>query len=556
MGAGLIQLVAQGSQDIYLTGNPQITFFKIVYRRHTNFSMEIALQSIAGNPVNGGISDIKISRIGDLLYKIYIASTSTTDDITNGSAIISHADIEIGGQLIERQTSEWLNIYNELTVPRSKSHAFKYMIGDLGTGGMGTKSGVGMIQVPLHFWFCKSPGLALPLIALQHHDINLKITWGSPAGHMVSAAKVYCDYIYLDVDERKRFAQVSHEYLIEQIQSQSMDGCGKEHLNFNHPIKEIIWTSPNNQHVLGYYTAQLKFNGMPRIPFMESEYFQLRQPLDHHTEIPEQNTHVGFYSSGSWKKQSGTLSSTLTSTEIQSAPMTSGTIGSGNCVVAYSPVILGGNLPIIESTAFTAATITSTLFSNVALIMGVDDATAAGFVVGNIGHRFRMQLFGALVVDDGSKYGTYKGLGGSSYELYGVQFGQHTDTTAGCVDDTVAVISFNKRIFNDTAKNLAVGTANNSVGVTEGFIINNVEFQSLSSANTALTSNMEEIINVYSFALKPEEHQPSGTCNFSRLDNVELEFTGPIPDASHNIYAVNYNILRIMSGMGGLAYNN
>ena len=557
MGAGLIQLMAYGSQDIYLTGNPQITFFKIVYRRHTNFSMEIAEQSISGTPSNGGVSDIKISRIGDLLTKIYITSTSNTNDITNGSAILSRADLEIGGQLIDRQTVEWMNIYNELTIPRSKSIAFKYMIGDHGTSGIGTNSGVRMIQVPLNFWFCKSPGLALPLIALQYHEINLKINWGSPGGNMVANAKVYCDYIYLDVDERKRFAQVSHEYLIEQIQSDSMNGSGKEILNFNHPVKEIIWTSPNNHHIIGYHKAQLRFNGMPRTPFMESEYYQLRQPFDHHTEVPEQNTHVGFHHTIDYTPQTTqNLSSIATSGKV-GATITSGTIGSGNCIVALSPSAdpLSKSLPITAGAVFTAGTITDASPDRVALIMGNTDAANAGFVTRNIGQNFKIRIYGADAVVFGSQFSITLGLS-TPLILNGVQLGQHSGVTAGCVDNTVTVVSFNTNIFQDSARNLAEGTAD-SDGVTDGFIINSIETHSTPTTITAVTSKMEQRINVYSFALKPEEHQPSGTCNFSRLDNIELEFSGgKNPDSTHNIYAVNYNVLRIMSGIGGLAYNN
>jgi len=554
MGAGLIQLMAQGPQDIYLSGNPQITFFKVVYRRHTNFSMEVAEQSITGTSVNSGISDIKISRIGDLLHKIYITSTSTIADIINGSAIMSQADIEIGGQLIDRQTSEWSNIYNELTIPRSKSHAFKFMIGDQGTSGINTQSGVRMIQVPLNFWFCKSPGLALPLIALQYHEVNLKITWGNPSGNMVSTAKVYCDYIYLDVDERKRFAQVSHEYLIEQIQTQSMRGTGKESLYFNHPVKEIIWTSPNNHHILGYHTAQLKFNGMPRTPFMESEYFQLRQPFDHHTEVPEQNTHFGFYSSGDLVHQTTEdFSSVATSGKI-GATITSSTVLSGKCMIALSPVTisLGGSLPIAAGDVFLDAS-PAISHDRVALLMGNTDATNAGFIVANIGKEFRIKIFApSTAINSGRTTGQIHNL-----VLHGVQLGQHGDSTAGCINATITVVSFKLNIFNSRSRNIATGTADLN-GVTDGFIINSIEMVATTGViYRAITSKMEERINVYSFALKPEEHQPSGTCNFSRLDNVELEFSGgESPDSTHNIYAINYNVLRIMSGMAGLAYNN
>ena len=564
MGAGLIQLAAYGSQDIYLTGNPQITFFKIVYRRHTNFSMEIAEQSISGTPSNGGISDIKISRIGDLLTKIYITSTSDTDDITNGSAILNQADIEIGGQLIDRQTVEWLNIYNELTIPRSKSLAFKYMIGDHGHNGEETVDGVRMIQVPLNFWFCKSPGLALPLIALQYHEVNLKINWGNHSdSNMVAHAKVYCDYIYLDIDERKRFAQVSHEYLIEQVQSQSMNGSGKERLNFNHPVKEIIWTSPNYNNVFGYHRAQLRFNGMPRTPFMESEYYQLRQPFDHHTEVPNQNTHIELHELPDLIEQTlQNFSSLDTGSIVTHGPITSTQITTGNCCVAISSVELGGSNSVDPAATFRDAVNpepTGISTKQIALLMGKNDAINAGFIKENLECEFQIRFN-----DNGGDAITHNNIAGSKVhriKLSGVQLGSHSGTTTSCINNTIAAISIEDldhpgNIYTTGAFAAASGTAPDDVSA--GFKIDSIKTKSTTrTVVKAVTSKMEERINVYSFALKPEEHQPSGTCNFSRLDNVELEFSGgKKPDATHNIYAVNYNVLRIMSGMGALAYNN
>jgi hypothetical protein len=153
-------------------------------------------------------------------------------------------------------------------------------------GSSGT-SGPGLVQVPLNFWFCRNPGLALPLIALQYHEVKIKLTWGTAANVGATATcKVMCDYIYLDTDERRRFAQVSHEYLIEQLQKQSADTSGSVKLNFNHPVKELIWTSAATN---AYGNAQLKLNGHDRFSSQEEEYFQLRQPFDYHTAVPRQN---------------------------------------------------------------------------------------------------------------------------------------------------------------------------------------------------------------------------------------------------------------------------
>ena len=287
MGGGLMQLVAYGAQDIYLTGNPQITFFKVVYRRHTNFSMETIQQTINGaSTTAGGSGTVTISRNGDLVSSVYV--TSSNSEIQHGSAIVNEVELEIGGQRIDRQYEEWNDIWNELTTPASKALGLKCMICDVGTSGTTDEhAGVGLVQLPLNFWFCRNPGLALPLIALQYHEVKLKFTWGTAANVGTTATcQVWADYIYLDTDERRRFAQVSHEYLIEQIQKQSAGASTSQKLNFNHPVKELIWTSvPLN----AYGTAQLKLNGHDRFASQEEEYFQLRQPFQYHTAVPHQN---------------------------------------------------------------------------------------------------------------------------------------------------------------------------------------------------------------------------------------------------------------------------
>ncbi len=267
MGGGLLQLVAYGAQDIYLTGNPQITFFKIVYRRHTNFSMECIRQTISGSATASDTyittGSIIISRNGDLLSQIYVKADQETTSGINGDYLIEDVEIEIGGQRIDKQYREWNQIWTELITPSSKAEGFKYMTGGfnntLVTGGLSVKGGTSQqaIMYPLQFWFCRNIGLALPLIALQYHDVKLKINWGSgAAGSGMSRSgsnavtpsfEVWCDYIYLDTDERRRFAQVSHEYLIEQLQLQK-EGSSRENfkLNFDHPIKELIWTVPTS----------------------------------------------------------------------------------------------------------------------------------------------------------------------------------------------------------------------------------------------------------------------------------------------------------------------
>ena len=333
MGGGLMQLVAYGAQDVYLTGNPQITFFKVVYRRHTNFSMECIQQTINGTSTLGAAKTsgtVTISRNGDLVHKLYV--TSSTAAIDNGSAIVDEVELEIGGQRIDRHTAEWMQVWNELTTPESKALGFKAMTGDVGISG---SSGVSKVHIPLQFWFCRNPGLALPLIALQYHEVKLKCTWGIGVATVgVNAAvEVWADYIYLDTDERRRFAQISHEYLIEQLQFTTVGtSTGKVQLNFNHPVKELIWTDSANG--AGVKT-KLTLNGHDRFAEQEPEYFQLRQPYDHHTAVPRQNLPTAaLTSSASSALDVFSGDHTETTIEAQDFPAAGAAVTSGDVIVS------------------------------------------------------------------------------------------------------------------------------------------------------------------------------------------------------------------------------
>ena len=398
MGGGLMQLVAYGAQDIYLTGNPQITFFKVVYRRHTNFSMEAIEQTWAGNEGTGsaGSCTATISRNGDLVYRMYLEVDMAALDVVAGhnpmAQVITEVELEIGGQKIDKQTGLWMHVWSCLTQPNSSaftgvSSAANQGTGTLyqnttGMGGFGTASYAQRFWVPLQFWFCRNPGLALPLIALQYHEVKVKLEHNFKKANnaFCKSNKLWCDYIYLDTDERRRFAQVSHEYLIEQIQETSVTPEASSDLNFNHPIKELVFVNSdggeNSEGVIKVSgavaaagigsdsaTYQLKLNGHDRFAERDYRYFSRTQVWEHHT-----------------------------------------------------------------------------------------------------------------------------GPGG------------------------------------------------------------------LESKTTAAGGRLNDAIGVYSFALKPEEHQPSGTCNFSRIDNAQ--FVGSVGTNADKVFAVNYNVLRIMSGMGGLAYSN
>ena len=374
-----MQLVAYGAQDIYLTGNPQITFFKVVYRRHTNFSMEAIEQTWNGSTTGTGRPTATISRNGDLVGRMYLEMDTSgavaADNLT--ARKIDTVELEIGGQRIDRQSGDWMETWAELTEENNSGTVADGTSTAFGTGtlfqqmsGMGGVHSGGAVPtgikfyVPLQFWFCRNPGCYLPLIALQYHEVKVILQLRSVTN--LDLGSLYCDYIYLDTDERRRFAQVSHEYLIEQVQEQTWSTTATE-LNFNHPVKELVWAAARTDEgrpTPTDGTFLLKLNGHDRFSARDFTYFSRTQVWAHHT-------------------------------------------GPG----------------------------------------GLDSSA------------------------DGA------------------------------------------------------GKFNDSIGV-------------------------------YSFALKPEEHQPSGTCNFSRIDNAQLTKPTPASFTSANLFAVNYNVLRIMSGMGGLAYSN
>ena len=286
MGGGLLQLVAYGAQDVYLTGNPQITFFKVVYRRHTNFSIESIQQTFNGTPGANKRVTCQISRNGDLVHKLYVV---LNEDATDGRDSIAKVEVEIGGQLIDRQYGDWMKIWNELTLPIGKKTGYDNMI---------KGSTAGKRYVPLEFWFCRNIGLALPLIALQYHEVKINIEFASN----ITDATLWADYIFLDTDERRRFAQLSHEYLIEQVQftgEETLSGTtgGSVKLSFNHPVKELIWKgSGGSGATTGHCgTAKLMLNGNDRFAEREQKYFTHVQPYQHHTNIPTGNT-INVYS--------------------------------------------------------------------------------------------------------------------------------------------------------------------------------------------------------------------------------------------------------------------
>jgi len=349
-GGGLLQLVAQGKQDVFLTGNPQITWFKMVYRRYTNFAMESQTIYFDGDPDFGKRVTALVPRRGDLLgpmilevvlpYVTMTDGTSGTYVNSAGYSLIEEISLEIGEQEIDKQTGEWMQIWSTLSTTASQKDALSNMIGHVdglnqppvvippatcSVGGY--KYGAVKLYIPLQFWFNKNPGLYLPLLAMQYHPIRINLKIRDLAGMVANSnmtvscstlkpmptklvdIRLWGDYIYLDTEERRRFVANSHEYLIEQIQYTPQisipEGINTQNvrLEFNHPLREIIWVlqrdvmqttgewfnfgstslyeSGLSRDILQDGTLQV--DGYDRFDARDAGYFRLVQPFQYHT---------------------------------------------------------------------------------------------------------------------------------------------------------------------------------------------------------------------------------------------------------------------------------
>jgi hypothetical protein len=353
MTGGLLQLAAYGPQDLYLTGNPQITFFIAVYKRHTNFAIEQIRQYFHGNINFGNKMYCNVDPKGDLVHEMFLniklpALNEYPDQNPDyhvsyvnsiGHAIIQNIDVEIGGSLMDRHYGQWLEIWNDLTITSEKRHAYNQMIGKVDNYTLESLSGELNLYIPLQFWFNRNIGLSLPLIALQNSQVRIVLTlrkfdelWVSsnnvPPGlglqndssvmdtKDIIAVTLWVDYIFLENKERKKFAQCSLEYLIEQLQvnTQSLDEKDSVlNMSFSNPVKEIIWVIQtsnifdrgpekgfdafdfsNGEDPPGdtITLAKIQIEGNDLFTEREPIYFRIIQPYQHHTNVPKNFIYV------------------------------------------------------------------------------------------------------------------------------------------------------------------------------------------------------------------------------------------------------------------------
>ena len=277
MSGGIAQLVAVGAQDAHLVGSPEISFFRSTYKRHTNFSQTVERQVIQGNVSNGGMSTIRFERKGDLLSYVYLVpndgSAAQGYSAADWRTKIAKVELLIGGQVIDDQDST----YSTLIAPvLSATNSSKSVAGDL-FGGANTSR-----FYPLRFAFCENLQTALPLIALQYHDVELRITWGSAAA--TDKWDVYANYVYLDTQEREFFASNPQNMIITQVQKATASATKIQELNFNHPVKYLAAGKASALEILNDDNKlKLQINGTDVADFKFADPNFSHVPLYFHT---------------------------------------------------------------------------------------------------------------------------------------------------------------------------------------------------------------------------------------------------------------------------------
>jgi hypothetical protein len=620
MGSGVVSLIAVGAQDVYLTGNPQITHFKVIYRRYTNFALEAIEQSIdSARP--GNKFSLQVQRNGDLATKCALKLTTpeiTTDNLGSdtekiawvrrvGHALIHDVEVRIGGMEIDSQTGTWLDMWWELTHTESSERGYREMIGDVDElttlTGRQELEGNGAevllpsrtLYIPFQFWFCRNYGMALPLIALQYHEVRFEVeleradklfVWTGKSAPSVGGlqfrdASILIDYVYLEAGERRKYAQLGHEYLIEQIQdseetlninANSNSSKEKYKLNFNHPTKELIWGVK-----VGAFSGAGKRGGSRDgrgkfLTYTHDDDLWLTDALDYaaknlvestvfvnpgtcepRVSINGQCAHLvsNLNNPGYNVGQRVTVELCNTNNECLSEDGSNvDEVNEENIVVyAYdtyksgNDFFLFGNNNGVELSHFIDSAHVIVSHSS-----GAPDSIQIEAV--EVRHALSLTDVSIPIEDfttdnraaDSAQYKVHQDVCVTQFSNYGLRLDGRGNPTISAVLE----LNGHCRFEEET-----------------GAYFNYYQTQNHHTRTPA------DGINVYSFALCPEKHQPSGTTNLSRIDNTELQVTFGDSLRQNNrlrldigrdtvlyIFAVNYNVLRVLSGMAGLSYAN
>ncbi len=500
--AGLLELVAHGIQDIYLIGNPQITFFKTIYKRHTNFSTEAYQLSYDAKPTYGAKTTFNITRYADLMYTMlleidlpkiysqytYDATVGTPADYekgvgniswvnNTGHAIINYCDLTIGKQIIDRQYGEWMEIWSQLSQSESKKRGLDLMLNR--NSELQPKSDAITLYIPLQFWFCRNIGLALPLVALQQHDVHLEVNFRNLSQLYTFGANNY----YNATSTGTNILQLYKPY---PTQTPSLTNASQA---------KIIVFPDNTQYFINPTatvggTGQTGLTGQPYLITMTQN-------------IPV-CSNVSVYI-----KPNGILNTSF-NTEIKEVRL-------------YVDYIY---LDTIEQREFANAKhrylIEQLQFS------GTQSISA------NAGTE-RLKLNFNLPVK----------------ELFWVN-------QLNTIYNTNDLFNYSNTVDPVVTQGNIIASSQIYINGIERFSIRTSDYFRLIQPYFKHTRSPNNFVYIYSFSIKPEEHQPSGCSNFSKIDTKEL-FLNINPNMGGQqlrVYALNYNILRIYSGMGGIAFSN
>lgn len=579
MAGGLLQIVAYGAEDMYLTNDPQITFFKVVYRRYTNFSIQTFEKTYNDNPDFGKKSKMKLYRLGDLATKMYlrviINQVTATAGINFawirrlGHAMINRVDVEIGGNLIDRHTGTWLDIWYELAREGKHNRGYEIHIGDFDalTQWNDITKPQSTLYIPLRFWFNRHYGLALPLINIQYHDIYINVEFEKKERLLVRCDNftnfgdvkilevgLVTDYIYLDMKEREKFASVSHEYLIEQVQyygNETLEEAPKRlRLDFNHPTKELIWAMKNGNYTTGKHFLCYSNKEDWTYAILECSLAILLKSM-----ILLKGPTFGVDSSGNkivitpglppppcglWEEfEAGSI-------DLVSS--------NGNFTVTNNSAITDtypGNSLWINLNSLTIGTYSITDKINATISVSDDNLITVTQITSGILDRdisFPVELMTDTRLN---------------------QFNQCPANTN--VTDDICVYQFSNYGLFITGKGNPLEYAmleyngENRVDKRNGRFFGDLQ-PWMHHSNTPANG-----INLYSFSIDPEKLQPTGACNFSKIENIILTTwfgdtsnpTGTLPilnvlnlDSRLFIFAFSYNVFRVISGLTGVVYGS
>lgn len=532
MPGAILQLVAYGIQDLYLTGDPQITFFKFLYRRHTNFSIESIQQNFSSVPNFGETVTCTLGRVGDLVGQTFLYIKIPTipkfiDIITDeedsikkfawvnnlGFALLSNIIIEIGGKQIDKQYGEWLYIWSQ--VSNKQDHGLNKMIGNVPNVYEFSNGKAALdICIPLQFWFCRNNGLSLPLVSLASSEVKLIVT-------------------FRRLEECCRIGPTHSIEIMEDI-------CPFELGDY---IEQTVGKNKILGHIIGFDYIQKKLY-----------YTKIMNP----TAIKK-----NFESGKETCNESYRIYNVFTKSYV--IPKEGAKEINENSVLPYKPKFINAffyvNYVYLDKEERTKFAVTNQEY----LIEQIQFNQEIGIKSPNIKQKLALKhpckahywvvqldcMTGPNTMNDLFNYTTSPIHYPRNHHLTNV-LNDHTDI---CPLDCTRMD--NQKVFYGTD---IVNTAKLYMNGLERFPERGAHYFNLVEPYEHHFRAPIPGINVYSFSLNPEDHQPSSAADMSEIEDIFMQMKlksiiTPQNTAKIRSYTINYNILRIFCNMGGLAFS-